>query len=459
MSPRKRQELTSRGMALAVLCKLADKREPVGSILEPLLREHGVRGRDVGLVHSLIMGVLRQQDYLDWIVARFSRHPLKKMRPRTLIALRLGVYQLLLMDRIPSSAAVNETVAAFKAGRQPAWLVRVVNGILRNVARQRDDLPSPAEMRREHLDLLNHPTWLVRRWEQHFGKEHCKKICLYNNEEPPLTLRVNTRLTDRDSLQELFGAAKISTLPGRYSDLALVLPEYHGEIRNLPGFGEGLFAVQDEAAQLAAMLLEPIQPGERVLDGCAGLGGKTTHLAAMLPADARLTAVEPDGRRYGLLGENLNRLRMEGVETVNTGLEDFAASTECQFTAIFLDVPCSGTGVIRRRPDIRWNRREKELAGFQKMQRKLLQTAALLLVDGGRLVYATCSLEPEENEEVVEGFLAENQDFRVVDARQHLPDVAGELVTDKGYFQPLPDQGLDGFFAALLIRRQKSEDG
>jgi 16S rRNA (cytosine967-C5)-methyltransferase len=444
--------MTSRGVALAALCELADRREPLGLILEPLLREHGVRGRDAGLVNSLVMGVLRQQDYLDWIVARFSRHPLAKMRPRTLIALRLGVYQLLCMDRIPSSAAVNETVAAFKAGRQPAWLVRVVNGILRNVAREREGLPSPAEAVRKNPDLLNHPAWLTRRWQHHFGKERCRRICLGNNEEVPLTLRVNTRLTDPGSLQALFAAAEITTLPGRYSEVALVLPEYHGEIRNLPGYEEGLFVVQDEAAQLAAMLLAPVGTWERVLDGSAGLGGKTTHLAAMLPADAGLTAGEPDQRRYQLLGENLDRLQMEGVATVNAGLEGFAASTERRFTAIFLDVPCSGTGVIRRRPDIRWNRREGDLAALRKRQQRLLRTAAALLAPGGRLVYATCSLEPEENEEMVEEFLAENPDFRIRDARHHLPAAAAELVTDRGYFQPLPDQGLDGFFAALLLR-------
>ncbi len=452
MSPRKRQKLTSRGVALAALCELADRREPLGSILEPLLRTHGIRGRDAGLVNSLVKGVLRRQDYLDWLASRFARHPLNKMKPRTLIAVRLGIYQLVCMDRIPARAAVNETVAAFKAARQPAWLVRVVNGILRSVARERKQLPSPTEAVREHPDLLNHPSWLIRRWQHHFGNERCRRICLGNNEEVPLILRVNTRLTDTGGLQARFAAAEMTTLPGQYSELALILPGYHGEIRNLPGYDEGLFVVQDEAAQLAAMLLGPFRPGEEVLDGCAGLGGKTTHLAAMLPAAAGLTAVEPDQRRYRLLGENLKRLQIKGVETVHTGLKGFAAGTDRRFTAIFLDVPCSGTGVIRRRPDIRWNRREGDLAALRKRQQRLLRTAAALLAPGGRLVYATCSLEPEENEEMVEEFLAENPDFRIRDARHHLPAAAAELVTDRGYFQPLPDQGLDGFFAALLLR-------
>jgi len=453
MSSRKRRVLTSRGVALAALCELADKREPLGLILEPLLREHGIQGRDVGLVHSLIMGVLRQQDYLDWIVARFSRHPLKKMRLRTLNALRLGVYQLLFLDRIPASAAVNETVAAFKAGRQPVWLVRVVNGILRNVARERDNLPTPEAAMREHPGLLNHPAWLVERWRKHFGQSRCQRICLTNSAAPPVTLRVNTRLTERGTMEEMLTAAGIAVRRGKYSDLALLLPEFHGEIAQLPGYGEGLFAVQDEAAQLAAMLLAPLAEGDRILDGCAGLGGKTTHLAAMLPPDGELVAVEPDGRRYRLLGENLERLRMRGVATVNASLEEFAAGTEQRFSNIFLDVPCSGTGVIRRRPDIRWNRRPEELSRFRKTQQRLLETAASLLAGGGRLVYATCSLEPEENEEVVEAFLASHGDFQIQDAGELLPPAARELVTDKGYFQPLPDQELDGFFAALLVNK------
>jgi len=458
MSPRKNQHLTSRGIALAALCELADKREPIGPVLERLFRTHNVQGRDVALVRSLVMGVLRQQDYLDWIVARFSRHPLKKMRSRTLIALRLGVYQLLFLDRIPASAAVNETVAAFKAGRQPAWLVRVVNGILRNVARERNHLPAPDEAMREHPDLLNHPPWLVERWRKHFGRSRCQRICLTNSAAPPVTLRVNTCLTERSTLQKMLAAAGIDNRPGKYSDLALLLPDFHGEIAQLPGYSEGLFAVQDEAAQLAAMLLAPLAEGEQILDGCAGLGGKTTHLAAMLPPGGELVAVEPEGRRYRLLGENLARLRLQRVTTVNASLEEFAAGTEQRFSGIFLDVPCSGTGVIRRRPDIRWNRRPEDLAALRTTQLQLLETAASLLTRGGRLVYATCSLEPEENEEVVEAFLESNSDFQLQDAGEVLPGAARELVTDRGYFQPLPDQGLDGFFAALLVRRQSSED-
>lgn len=222
---------------------------------------------------------------------------------------------------------------------------------------------------------------------------------------------------------------------------------------DLPGFTEGLFQVQDQAARLACELLRPFKEQGRYLDGCAGLGGKTCILAALLPQDASLVAVEPDQRRSRLLQENLQRQGLsEKVETVQQGLQGFAADDDRLFDGIFIDAPCSGTGIIRKHPDIRWNRQPEDLVSSQKTQLALLQTAATLIKPGGVLVYATCSLEPEENQQVVEQFLTTNPAFALTDCRDFLPASAASLVDAQGFFAPLPTEEIEGFFAARLVR-------
>ena len=443
----------ARLVALNVLCDFQKSGEPVTRILTALSAKNRLTPRDNQLVRALVFGILRRQQYLDCIIDRFSRHPVTKMKPRTLIALRTGVYQLLFMDRIPPSAAVNETVQAFKAGRQPKWLVRFVNGVLRSVSRERGSLPTPNRMTVDGASVLNHPAWLVKRWEKAYGRQRTQDICLINNEPPPLTLRVNTGLLPRHQFAAML--ADISRVEyGKFADTALSLSDFRGDVAGLPGYEEGCFVVQDESAQLATCLLT-MKKGGRYLDGCAGVGGKTTHLAALLPPDARLTAIEPEKRRYRLLGENLQRLQVTGVTTVNMDLTGFVGTAGEKYDGILLDVPCSGTGVIRRRPDIRWNRREGDLPGYQRQQLQLLRTAASLVRKDGIIVYATCSLEPEENSEVIEDFLAEHAQFCLEDARRFLPSAAAHLVTAEGYFQPTPEQGLDGFFAARLRRKEE----
>ncbi len=442
---------SGRLVALNALYDFQQSGEPMSTILSRLSAKNRLDIRDNQLVKALVFGIFRRQQYLDCIIGRFSRYPITKMKPRTLIALRIGVYQLLFMDRIPPSAAVNETVQAFKGGRQPKWLVRFVNGILRSVAREQDSLPLPDQPAENGMPVLNHPGRLVKKWEKYFGRQRTQDICRINNEIPPLTLRVNTRLIQRGQFAAML-ADTCRIEQGKFSDAALILYDYRGDVAGLPGYEKGCFVVQDEAAQLASCLL-PMKKGGRYLDGCAGVGGKTTHLAALLPTGTRLTAIEPEKRRYRLLGENIRRLQVTGVTTVNMTLDEFADTTEEHYDGILLDVPCSGTGVIRRRPDIRWNRRIENLSGYQRQQLHLLRTAASLVQRDGIVVYATCSLEAEENSDIIDAFLAEHGEFLIENTRRFLPSTAEHLVTAEGYFQPTPEQGLDGFFAARLRRK------
>lgn len=409
--------------------------------------------QDRGMVKTILYGVLRQRDYLDHIISRFSSHPLNKMKALTLNTLRVGVFQLLLLDRVPESAAVNETVRALKKSRQPQWLVRFVNGVLRNVARQKEKLPSPDTLARGTKPILNHPKWLQDRWQGQFSSETMEQICRYNNCEPPLTLRVNRNKTDRDSFSRLLTAASIAHQPGRYSPNSLTIKDHTGPVDRLPGYDQGLFQVQDEAAQLATLLFPPFSRGQRILDGCAGLGGKTCGLAQLLNSSSQLIAVEPDSRRTRLLRDNLTRLQLNALVDIRENtLQQFAQNSPDPFDAILIDAPCSGTGVIRRQPDIRWNRKPEDLPAYQALQLDLLDLAASLLAPGGSLVYATCSLEQEENQEVIHKFLTIHPRFRVINAADRLPGEARTLVDEAGYFRPHPANGLDGFFGCALIK-------
>lgn len=411
--------------------------------------------RERSLALALVHETVRWQGRLDWLLARFSTHPLAGMKPRTRQALRIGLVQLLYMERIPAPAAINETVKALKKARQPAWLLGFVNGVLRSISRALPNLPEP-EVAGDPLATLalrtSHPLWLVQHWAERYGLEQTKQLCDRNNLRPPLCLRVNTLLTSRSALQERLRRAGLSVEAGRFAPEALLVQDHKGSITDIPGYSEGLFQVQDEAAQLIAPLLQP-GPEGRYLDACAGLGGKTTHLAQLLAGQGRVVAVEPNARRLALLAENLSRLKLaDRVEICAGEIEQQAARlAKGGFAGILVDAPCSGFGVIRRHPEIRWNRELTDLPRFQAMQLFLLKTVAPLIASGGMLIYSTCSLEPVENQEVVRLFLEDNPAIRLVDARTRLPEQAASLVDEEGFLSTMPDErDLDGFFAACL---------
>ena len=405
------------------------------------------------LARTLVYGVLRQQNVLDAVIADYSSHPLKKMKVRTLMTLRIGVYQLLFLTRIPDSAAVNATVNTLKEAGQPRWLIGFVNGLLRKVAGER------AGLGRFCLDsagepLPNHPLWLCNRWQKRFGHEQARAICAVNNMEPPLSLRVNTRRISRGDFVDLLNKSGIGCRKSQLSPVGVEVIGYPGPITTLTGYVEGFFQVQDDAAQLASFLIKKDSEPLRVLDACAGLGGKTSHLVEILPPGSTVRALEPDERRYSLLTENLHRLgHLAQAQTLRSTLEDYVRMVRPRpFDALFVDAPCSGTGVIRRQPDIRWNRLEKDLLNYQKGQLALLTCASAILKPGGIMVYATCSLEEEENEQVIEQFLAGSPQMYKEDATAFLPESAHSLTNEKGDFAPLPLDGCDGFFACRLRR-------
>lgn len=443
---------TARFAAIETLCQLERTHLPAGSLFDKVAAECALDGPERHLAMNLIYGVLRQRQALESLLQSLCRQPLSRIKTFVRQALLTGLYQIFFLDRIPESAAVNETVKALQTARLPKSLQGFVNGVLRESLRQKPTLAARLHQDKAGTPFLNHPEWLVRRWRKRYGREETQRICATNNQQSPLVLLVNTCMTSREQLLADIEQEGIAVQPGVYSRDALILPDFHGTISRLPGFAEGRFQVQDEAAQLLALLLGPIHKGGLYLDGCAGLGGKTSNLIQLCaPSKATIVAVEPDPQRQQKFRENMQRLHPDAPVTLHTmDLQHFAQDCDLRFDGILIDAPCSGTGVTGRHPDIRWNRQEDDLARYQQNQLALLEEAAGLLAADGTLVYATCSLEPEENEELIALFLERNPDFMTEECTPFLPPPARELISN-GFFAPHPGPSIDGFFGARLV--------
>ena len=444
--------------AVEILCQWEQSHGPADAVMDQWLSRHTLGDpRDKHLLMALVYGVIRWRAYLDWILKQVSSHPLSKMRMLTLQTLRIGVFQLLFMDKIPEAAAINESVNCLKSTRQPKWLVGFVNGILRNIVRSKEMIPEPATQNPAIPEdaRLSHPKWLLHRWQKRYGKEKAEQICKKNNTPPLLCLRVATGKITLGDFQNLLAVKGIEAVVGEFSPAALKVLGFQGPVSELPGYNEGFFQVQDEAAQLIVPLIAPLSNGRQYLDACAGLGGKTTQLAAILPEGASLVAIEPNKKRAALLEENLSRHVPDSNTLIfKARLEDMQKSFDHQFAGALIDAPCSGLGVIRRHPDIRWNRQPKDINRYQEQQLMLLEVAAPLISPAGVLVYSTCSTEPEENEVVVERFLKKHGEFSLTDCKDVLPFQAATLVDNHGFYRTLPgEHDLDGFFAARLIKK------
>ncbi len=436
-----------RERSLAVLCG-AERGTFADSLLEAARREFD--GRDSAFILELVYGVLRHRSWLDWTLDRFSANPLGTTDIETRNILRLGAYQLLLLDKVPASAAVNtSTELAKEYGRKSGY----VNGLLRNLERNRNALPRPAydEPARQLSVLYSHPEWLVRRWVARFGQERTEKLLTACNQHAPFVIRANTLRTTRDELKQALAAEGAEARETPYSSAGLELLSSPG-LNNLVAFREGRFLVQDEAAQLVGMMVAPAQ-GDTVLDACAAPGGKATHLAELMGNQGSVTALDSDAGRLNRVAENITRL---GTTIVRPVVGDAAKYRDDLFDKVLVDAPCSGLGVLRRHPDGRWTKSEKIVAERQTVQRNILANCAALLKPGGALVYATCTTEPEENEDLINAFIASGRgEFRVDDPRPYLPPSAGPLIGPEGFFRTFPDEpSLDGFFGVRLVRNR-----
>lgn len=449
-----------RQTALMVLNAMSRKAPPpLDHIITELVDapDRRLSGQDRKFINNLIFGVMRWREFLDWIVRQHSRTRLEKIDTPVLNILRLGLYQIFFLNRVPDSAAVNTSVNLTKQ-TAPPWVVKYVNAVLRNAVRDKSHIRYPLvqDHPAEAVSVsLSFPRWLAERWIKRFGIEECKTLCHAFNFIPPITLRCNTLKLPRKELFQILQPEVAEIDFTCFSPDGLRLNSPKKPIQSMAAFKDGLFQVQDEAAQLAVYLLGP-EPGEKILDACAGLGGKTGHIAQLMKNRGEIIAADRNSEKLARLKDVMPRL---GVKIVEICPHDFnLPAREFQhreFDRILIDAPCSGTGVIRRNPDTKWNVTPESLKQCAKNQLKLLSTISLFLKPGGILAYVVCSVEPEENEAVIGQFLKKNIHFTIQQQFLHLPFDIKKFMGSDGFFRSFPHlHDMDGFFAVCLKRLQ-----
>ena len=431
---------TARMLAIEVLARVAATDAYLNVVLDTMLDEHPLKDpRDAGLVTELCYGATRRRITLDTVLLRFADRGLEAIEDRVLAALRLGVYQLFFM-RIPRHAAVGETVDALKSvGLERA--AGFVNAILRKAAAL-EELPKP-----EGDDIAklayetSHPAWLVKRWVRQFGPERARSMLHGDNEAPNVVVRTNTSKRTRDELLAELQEAGIACRATPLSPLGIVF-ESPGRVEELYGYTEGLWQVQDEAAQLVNVFGQ-VPGNARVLDLCAAPGGKACHLAQTNEVVAvdlhanKLPKIDSEAKRLGLR-DRLTLVQADATQPLPESLGEF--------DAVVIDAPCAGLGTLRRHPELRYRREERDIAELAHIQREILENGANVLKPGGLLVYAVCSTDTVEGADQIEMFLRSHPEFT-----SEPPKGLSNLPSWQGHLRTLPGpEGLDGFFAARM---------
>lgn len=412
---------TARQVAADILARSHSRAGFASELIDDELTRAALSPQDRRFVTQLVFGVLRRKGTLDALLKPFIQIPLHAVQPRVWDVLHLGAFQLAFLTHVPKHAAVNETVELATHVGSPKGK-GFVNGVLRRVSELVTDdfvakpgadavpfetgrfrkltrpiLPDPAAEPAAHLAAAHSwPRWLADRWLEMFGAEECDRLGFWFNAPPPLWLRTNKLHTDRETYRLRLAAGLIEAEPGEHPQ-SLRLTEHHG-IRDLPGYADGDFSVQDHSSMLVASAVG-VQPGMRVLDLCSAPGGKTTHLAELMDNRGKITACDIDPKRLATVTSLCQRLGVKGVETVL--LAENGMPPAGPFDAALVDVPCSNTGVLGRRPEVRWRIKPQEFEYLIRLQTRLLFQAIERVRPGGVIVYSTCSIEPDENAGVV----------------------------------------------------------
>jgi 16S rRNA (cytosine967-C5)-methyltransferase len=409
--------------------------------------------RDKGLATELVYGVLRQRGRLDFALGRLCHQPFEKIESKLRNILRIGAYQMLQLERVPASAAVNTAVELARAA-QLERATGFINGILRTLGRTLEEIPWPDSEHEplQHLiDVLSLPEWLATRWLAEYGATEAIELAAAMLAPAPFTVRVNTHLISRGEFLAALAADGHVAEACTYSPDGVIIRERG--VAPLSGHNEGWFQPQDEASQLIARLLDP-QAGEQILDACSAPGGKTTHIAALTTNRATILACDLHPQRVQMVDGGARRLDAQGITTracdLTTPPADLAA---LRFDRVLLDAPCSGLGVLRRNPEIRWRRSPESISEMAEQQRRLLQRCAALVKAGGVLLCSVCTLTPEETHGIIDPFLASHAEFVRDDLRSFFPEW-NELFDDKGALSTFPQRhdGMDAFWAVRLRR-------
>lgn len=447
-----------RDIALKLLIRLNKKDEFSENILDRTFKEYQeIDLRDRAFISNIVQGVIRWRLRLDWIIERMSEVQLKKINPIVQNILRIAIYQIIFLDRVPDSAAINEAVIQSKK-TQPAYVVAFVNAILRNICRQKKrGIPYPDRYKDAEKFLsiyYSYPLWLVRKWVRELSFESTEALLDAGNRIPWTAVRVNLLKTEKKELLMHLSDNGIQAKPSGAPPECLIIDKFRGRLDNTNFYKDGLLQIQGQASQIISHLLNPSQ-GELILDLCSGAGIKSTHLAMLMGNTGKIIAL--DINHVKLIGvlENSGRLGARLIIPIQAD----ASNNLCRlfrtryFKKILLDVPCSGLGTISRHPDIKWRKKEKDIGRLSLLQRKLLEEATSLLDVNGLLLYVTCTISNEENEELIKNFLKTHTDFSLVDLSKIVPEWCSKYIDSEGFFRTYPHiHGMEGFFGALITR-------
>jgi 16S rRNA (cytosine967-C5)-methyltransferase len=441
-----------RSLAVNILNRVDQKNAYAEPLLDSYLsRDYIINVRDRRLLTELVYGTLRMRNHLDWIISSLYKGKRKSMEVGLKNILRTALYQIVYTDRIPAFAAVDEAVKITQ--REYPGRDRLVNALLRNALRTMDKIiyPSIENETVRHISIVHsHPEWVVARWIRRFGMDETIALCKSNNEKPPLTLRVNIVKADRDEIVRKLRKDGYDVRSTIFSSSGITLSNPSSPIQELQLYTDGYLQIQDESSQLVAYIMDP-KPGETLLDLCSGVGIKTTHLAELMKNNGKILAVDINPKKSRALRTLTDRLNTTIAEQlIGDASEDLGKNYHEKFDRVLVDAPCSGLGTLRRNPEIKWRIQEHSIKNCTILQKKILHSAARYPKRGGVIVYCTCSIESEENENVVLEFLSTHPDYR-----QMTPPaiMSFDMLDENGFFKTYPHRhGTDGFFAAVLVR-------
>ena len=447
--PQKTKQVSARQAAVEILLQVLRDGAYTNIAINKYLRSHELSDLDRRLLTELVYGSIKALGTIDWYLAQCVSRPLAKIEAPILNILRLGIYQILYMDKIPEAATCNEAVKLARVYSHEGS-AKFVNGVLRGFLRKKDELVFPSEEEDEagYLALkLLHPRWLVKKWLQQFGREATEKLCAFNNTPAPVCLRVNTLVADRESLMKDLEAAGAVVRPSQWSKDGIICEK-------LPGLNSVFaklkqdFYIQDESSMLVAAILAP-KPGEKVVDLCSAPGGKTTHIAQVMGDKGEIFAGDIHEHKIKLIEENAQRLGITIIKAQQRDASVFDEFLAGKADRVLVDAPCSGLGVLRRRAEARWRKTRAGIRPLPKLQLQILANGARYVKQDGLLVYSTCTIEPSENHYVVAAFLEQHPDWEYAGVRHPL---TGEIVDE---LQLLPQvDGIDGFFICSLRHKR-----
>lgn len=445
-------QINPREIAAQAMLEIMEEGAYNNMALRRLLRQNGAMPpKDRALVTEIVNGTLRNLYYIDHVINQFSKTKTEKMKPWVLAVLRTAVYQMYFM-KIPDSAACNEGVKLI-VERGLAPLKGFVNGVLRTVAREKKNIVLPEIGTPEFLSVqYSHPLWLVKMWIAYFGYDETQMLCQADNYPPDVTIRVNTLKTEKALLKKRLEKKGVAITDGGFVPFALHLKRT-ADIGGLDAFKDGLFHVQDESSQLAIKVLDP-QKGEAILDLCAAPGGKSFTIAQKMENKGKLISGDIYEHKIELISQGAQRLGINIIEPRQQDATQYNEVYNRAFDRVLVDAPCSGLGLMGKKPDIRLKKNGDEIDHLVPIQRQILENGAQYVKPGGILMYSTCTLCKKENEKNVEWFLKNHPEFMGEDITEFLPQEIWQETAKKGYITLLPHRtNTDGFFIAKMKRK------